>query len=92
MPKVLFVKAKQVGNLAHNSEIEYFGKEEIVIHQGLPVHGLYIITESITSGDIDSESKMSIEVSALQSGDFFGEVNTFEENSNTISVKALTDL
>lgn len=92
LPQILPIEKSNVNELIDGSEIQYFGKGEIVIQKGDPTGALYVILEGKATLEITTENKETVVIGKLNQGDFFGEITVFTGKFSTFSVKAQEDL
>ena len=92
LPNILPINKTNVKELIGGSEIQYFGKGELIIKQGDPTGALYIILEGKAIMETTTLNHETIALGQLTAGDFFGEITLFTSKFSTFSVTATEDL
>lgn len=92
LPSLLPISKTNVKELIGGSEIQYFGKGELIIKQGDKTGALYIILEGKAIMETNTPDNGTISLGQLMAGDFFGEITLFTSKFSTFSVTALEDL
>ena len=92
LPKMLPIEKSRIMDLADGAIEQFFGKDEIIIHQGDSTGYLYVILEGEASVSTKNKEGKEFVISQLQKGDFFGEIALFSSRTSAFTVQALQDL
>ena len=93
LPKFLPIEEKRAKELEDGSEILYFGKNEIIYHQGDLAGPIYVVLKGqINLYAKEDFSGKEILINTLQEGEFFGEVALLSKRKNIMTAKAQTDV
>jgi len=92
LPKFLPIEKENTKELLDGSLIQYFGKNEIVFHQGDPTGSLYIILEGDLELSVKGNNGQKVLVNILHRGDFFGEVALLTGRTSSMTATASTDI
>ena len=92
LPNILPIDKTNVRELVDGSEIQYFGKGELIIKQGDKTGALYVILDGKATMETRTEDNQYIHLGLLQEGDFFGEITLFTSKFSSFSVVAEEDI
>ncbi len=92
LPNILPINKSNVNELIDGSEIQNFGKGELIIKQGDETGNLFVILEGKAIMETRTSDNKTISLGQLMAGDFFGEITLFTSRFSTFSVTALEDM
>lgn len=92
LPQMLPIEKSKIIDLADGSIEQFFGKDEIIIHQGDPTGYLYVILAGHANVSTKNDQGHFFTIAQLNKGDFFGEIALFSSRTSAFMVKATTDL
>ncbi|MEZ4866877.1 MAG: mechanosensitive ion channel family protein [Caldilineaceae bacterium] len=78
--------------MASHLTIAQYGAEEIVVRQGEPDEGFYVVRQGVAEMLVKDRTAQSHAIETLTAGEFFGELTIVSNEASPISVVAQTDL
>lgn len=79
-------------NILNKWEFREYIKGEIICHQGMKYDYFYIIVEGYANISLTAENGKTFSQAIYKKGDYFGELEIFENQPYICSIEALTDI
>ena len=78
-----------LGYLSQHTRLIYFDAEEMIIREGQPCQGLYIIQSGRAKISKNSSTGREMIINVIEDGDSFNEVPVFDQRDNPVNVGAV---
>lgn len=92
LPSYLQIDIEKSRNLETGSQIQFYGKNEVIIRQGDHTGSLYVILEGSVELFIETARGEKLVINTIHQGDFFGEVALLSSRTSSMTVVALSDI